>query len=74
VLVGVDLGRPARRPELLEEEQAVPSQAFGLALDAAVGEAELAGELAQGRAADEAMEERRQQARALEPVGGGEGL
>ena len=48
--------------------------ALALALHTAVGEPELAGDLAQGRAADEAMEEGPQQAGVLEPVAGGEGL
>ena len=68
------LGRCALRPERLEQQQAVASQALALALHAAVGEAELAGDLAQGRAADEAMEEGAEPVRVLEPVGGGEGL
>src|SRR5512139_388572 len=62
------------RPQPLEEEQAVASEALALALDAAVGETELAGDLAQRRAAYQPMKERREQARVLQPVGGAEGL
>ncbi len=68
------LGRAARRPDRFEEQQAVAPEALGLALHRAVGDGELAGDLAQGRAADEAMEEGRQSVGDLEPVGGGEGL
>jgi hypothetical protein len=57
-----------------EEEQAVAPQAFALALNTAVADRELAGDLAQGRTAEQALEEGPQQARLLEPVGRGEGL
>jgi hypothetical protein len=52
----------------------VASQALGLALHGAVGEAELAGNLAQRGATEEAMKKRPKEARLFEPVGGGEGL
>ena len=63
-----------RGPEGLEQEQAVASEALALALDGAVGDIELAGDLAQGGAAEEAVEDRSEQAGVLEPVGEGEGL
>jgi len=71
-----DEGFSGRRPgaELLVEEQAVTAEAFGLALEGAVGDAELAADLAQARAADEAMEEGFEEPGVSQPVGGREGL
>ncbi len=66
-------GRAAGTARLVEQ-QAVASQALGLALHGAGRERELAGDLAQGGAAEQAEEEGPQQARLAEPVGGGEGL
>src|SRR4029453_6081245 len=65
------LARPALRPVLLEKEQAVAPEALALALHAAVREAERARDLAQRRAVDQAVEERAEPVRDLEPVGGG---
>jgi hypothetical protein len=67
-------GRGAARPKRLEDEETVAPEALALALQAAVGEAYLAGDLAPGRAADEAMEERPEETGVLEPVSGGERL
>ena len=63
-----------RRSEFLEEQQAVASETLGLALHTAVGEPELAGDLAEGGAPEQAMEEGLQEARMFEPVVRGEGL
>jgi hypothetical protein len=56
------------------EEKAVASEAIGLALDRAVGDAELARDLAQPGAAQETVEDGPGKVAALEPVGRGEGL
>ncbi len=65
--------RPARAQRLVQQ-QAVAPEALRLALEGGVRDAELPRDLAQPRAAEQAGEERAQQLRALEPVGGGEGL
>ena len=56
------------------EEHAVSSQARDLALDGGVGDAELVGDLAESAAGAGAEEERAEEIRAAEPVGGREGL
>jgi hypothetical protein len=65
--------RPARA-EFLVEEKTVAPEAFRLALEGGVRDAEFARDLAQSRAGEQAKEERAQQVGPLEPVGGGEGL
>jgi hypothetical protein len=56
------------------EEQAVTAEALELALDAGGRGVELAGDLAVGGAAEQAMEAGQEQLGALLPVGGVEGL
>ena len=56
------------------KEQAVATEAIHLALDGAVGEAELAADLAQAGAAHQSMEERFEEVVSFQPVVGGEGL
>jgi hypothetical protein len=56
------------------KEQAVAAEALLLSLDGAVGDAELAADLTQTGAADEAMEEGLEKTRVSQPVGGREGL
>jgi hypothetical protein len=60
--------------ELFVKEQAVTAETLRLVLQCAVGDAELATDLTQTGASDEAMEERLQEVGVAEPVGGGEGL
>jgi len=67
------LGRRPARPEVLVEQQAVASQALDLALDGAVADPELAGDLAVPRTG-ERPEEESPQSGPLQPVGGREGL
>ena len=55
-------------------EQAVSAEALGLALECAVGDAELAADLSQTGATDQAMEQGSEQVRIPQPVAGGEGL
>jgi hypothetical protein len=56
------------------EEKTMPSEAFGLTLDGAGRDPELAGDLAESGTGDEAEKEGLEEVGALEPVGGGEGL
>ena len=67
------LGRATRSP-LLVKEKTMPPEAFGLALDGAVGDTELAADLAQAGAADQAMEEGLEEPRVSQPVARREGL
>jgi hypothetical protein len=62
------------RPKLLMEEQAVAPKAFGLALQGAVHNAELAADLPKTGATDKAMEKGFEELGVSQPVGGGEGL
>jgi hypothetical protein len=64
----------AAGPMALVEEQAVAAEALELALDRRGRDGELAGDLAVGGAADQAVEARHEQLGALLPVGGVEGL
>jgi hypothetical protein len=52
----------------------VSAEAFGLALDGAVGDPELAADLTEARAADQAMEEGLEKTSVFQPVGRREGL
>jgi len=61
-------------PEVFVEEQTVAAEAFGLALQGAVGDTEFAADLAQTGAADEAMEEGFEELCVSQPIGGREGL
>src|SRR5215207_1188971 len=61
-------------PRLLVEEQRMAAEPIAQPLDGVGRGLELEGDLAESRAADEAMEHRRDELGALEPVGGGEGL
>jgi hypothetical protein len=56
------------------EEQAVAAEALALALDGAVGDADLSADLSVAGAADQAVEEAFEELGVTEPVGGGEGL
>jgi hypothetical protein len=56
------------------EEEAVPPEALGLALNGGGRDTEFTGDLTQAGAGDEAEKEGFEEVRALEPVGGGEGL
>jgi hypothetical protein len=56
------------------KEQTVSAEPLCLVLDRAVGDAELAADLSQAGAADEAMKEGFEQIRVSQPVVGGEGL
>jgi hypothetical protein len=67
------LGR-ATGSHLLLKEKTMPPQAFGLALHGAVGDAELATDLAQAGAADQAMEEGLEEPCVFQPVARREGL
>jgi hypothetical protein len=58
----------------LVEEQTVTTEALGLALDRARGDAELAADLAQTGAADESVEQALEQSGVPQPVGDGERL
>jgi hypothetical protein len=66
-------GRGAR-PKLFVEEQAVTAEAFGLALQCAVRDTELAADLSQAGPADEAVEEGFEELGVSQPIAGGEGL
>ncbi len=68
-LVGGCLGA-----KLFMEEQAVAAEALRLMLKRAVGDAELAADLAKTRSPDEPVEERLEKLGVSQPVGGGEGL
>jgi hypothetical protein len=61
-------------PKLFVEEQAVAPQAFGLALQGAVHDAEFAADLAKTGAPNQAMEQGFEQLGVSQPVAGGEGL
>ena len=67
------VGRLAGPSDLVEEE-AVAAEALGEALEGAVGDAHLAGDLAQAGAGDQTQEEGAEEVAAAQPVGGGEGL
>jgi hypothetical protein len=61
-------------PPLLMKEQAVTAEALHLSLNGAARHAELAADLAQTGAANEAMEEGFEKTRVSQPVGEREGL
>jgi hypothetical protein len=61
-------------PKLFVEERAVTAEAFGLALQCAVRDTELAADLAQAGPADETMKEGFQEVGVPQPIGGREGL
>jgi hypothetical protein len=65
-------GGPGTQP--LVEEQTVAAETLGLALDGAVGDADLSADLSVAGAADQAVEEAFEEPGVTEPVGGGEGL
>ena len=60
--------------DLFMKEQAVAAEALHLSLNGAVGDAELAADLTQTGAADEAMEEGFEKTRMSQPIAGREGL
>ena len=62
------------RPKLFMEEQTVAAEALRLMLKRAVGDAELAADLAKTRSPDQPVEERLEKLGVSQPVGGGEGL
>jgi hypothetical protein len=56
------------------QEQAVATQPLAQALDRAVRDPELVGDLAEGGAGEQAMEDRLEEPGMAEPVGASEGL
>jgi hypothetical protein len=68
------LSRRGAGSKLFVEQEAVAAESFGLTLQGAVRDTEFAADLSQTRAADEAMEERAEEVRVSQPVGGCEGL
>jgi hypothetical protein len=56
------------------EQQAMASQSRGMRGDGRGGDLELAGDLAEGRASHQAVEDRHEQLGAFEPVADPEGL
>src|SRR5262245_13998299 len=71
---GLGLGELALGAMLLMEQQALACDAGGVAGDGLGRDGELAGDLAEGGATQEPVEDREQELGLLEPVAGAEGL
>jgi hypothetical protein len=69
---GLRRSRPGSH--LFVEEETMSPEALGLALDGGGGDIELTSDLTEAGAGNEAEKEGLEEAGALEPVGGGEGL